>query len=136
MEKTKVKVDFGITGESFSVNDITQTLNITPSFSWVKGETRKLGKLSKIMKHTYWDIATVEEESLDIDNQLFQIYTVLKDKKGALEVIKEKYRVDFTISVLIHIENGEFPVICLKKWIIDFAHDIQAEIEFSPYYFS
>jgi hypothetical protein len=136
MGKTTVKVDFGITGEIFDVDYISQKLGLTPSYFWKKGENRKLGKLQKNMEHTYWDIGIIEEVSSDIDNQLIKIYELLKDKDVILGEIKAKYKVDFTICIVIKIENSEFPVMCLKKWFIDFAHDINTEIEFDPYYYS
>ncbi len=133
MDKTKVKAIFGITGESFNPKYITRILGIMPSISWNKGEK---GRLSNIMKYTYWAVETGDDVSYDIDIQLLKIYELLKDKKTILKDIRRELNVEYSVVVVIKVENDEFPAMALHSWIIDFAHDINSEIEFDFYYYT
>ncbi|WP_454190893.1 DUF4279 domain-containing protein [Paenibacillus sp. Marseille-Q7038] len=64
MDKTNVKSKFSIFGDEFDPDIITDTLLITPTRTWCKGDNIR-GDLFR--KETCCEFATEHEESLDIN---------------------------------------------------------------------
>ncbi len=134
MDKTEVMVDFWMTGETFNTGKITESLGVTPTKLSIKGEPNRVTHESN--KLTTWLVSTGYEESKDINDQLVKIYDLFKDKLHVLNNIRREYSVDFGICIVIKIENEETPAMIINHWLIDFAHEIKAEIEFDLYIYS
>ena len=65
MDKTKVRAEFSICGDSFDLNKVTKKLNLEPTATTVKGVIPEGGK--RPSRETSWTISTEKEESYDID---------------------------------------------------------------------
>lgn len=131
MEKTNVMVEFKITGDIYSVNDLTDNLKVMPSKSWVKGDI--IAKNGKERGYTCWAYSTGYEESYDINTQLKKIYETFFNKRNELIELKEKYNLNFSIDIVIKVEKGEVPAMHLDKELIEFAYFIDATYDFDMY---
>lgn len=85
---------------------------------------------------SFWAVETGYQESRGIDEQLVQIYNLLKDKTAILNELKREFNLNYTIGIVPKIENNEKPAFYFEQYIIDFAHAIQATIDIDLYIFS
>lgn len=131
MKKTNVRVDFRIMGDEFDINLITESLDILPSDSWKIGdEIRKTGKKRA---YTAWIYSTGYEETLDINTQIKKIESLFLTRTDTLCDLKKQYNLDFSIDIVIVIEDKEPPAIYLDHSIINFAAGINARFDFDTY---
>lgn len=133
MDKSNVKVEFSIYGDKFDPNIITNIIQITPTRTWMKGETIREGLLRK---DTCWKLATEYEESLDISVQINKIRNLIQDKKDQIVVLKHTYNLECKFDVVVNIENNEKPAMYLDKETITFIYELEAEVDFDLYVYS
>lgn len=107
MDKTNVMVEFIMNGDKLDLNDATEKLKINPSRCWEKGDDIKGRNFKRI--NTCWIINTDYEESYDINEQLFKIVGLIKDKKTILKELKNIYDVEYIFSIVINIQDNEKP---------------------------
>lgn len=87
-------------------------------------------------KHTLWSISTEYEESLDINDQLETILSVLAPKTFDLIELRNTLGVEYRFCVVINIENNQKPAMYLDTDTIEFLNKILAEIDFDLYIYS
>ncbi|WP_438348010.1 DUF4279 domain-containing protein [Paenibacillus sp. FA6] len=126
MDKTNIKVEFSIFGDEFDPGIITDTLLITPTRTWFKGDNIR-GNLFR--KETCWELATEYEESLDINDQIDEIKELIKNQEDEIVKLIRQNKLECKFDVVINIENNVKPAIYLNKEIIKFLHDLGAEID-------
>lgn len=134
MDKTNVMVEFIMSGDKLDSNGVTEKLKIKPSKSWKKGEDIEGRKIKRI--DSCWIINTNYEETYDINEQLFKIVRLLKDKKNILKELKNVYELEYFFEIVINVENNETPAIHFNKEFIEFANDIKSEFEIDMYIYS
>jgi len=131
MEHTNIKVEFSIYGENFDPLHITEILNINPSTSYLKGD-KIPGKHIK-RKETSWNLETKYEESLDINDGLSKIVSLIIEKREILKKVGKLYNVKILFMFVINIVNSETPAIYFRKSFVEFAAEIGSEIGFDTY---
>ncbi|MCY9549980.1 DUF4279 domain-containing protein [Lysinibacillus xylanilyticus] len=132
MNKTQVKIYFSLFGDDFSIDDVTEKLEITPTDTYKKGDLIQNRSIF-IRKETSWDLGTGYQFSLDVNDQLKQIIGMLQNKSSIINEIKEAYSLECKFFIVIKIEKGNTPALYLDKDIIKFASSIEAEIEVDLY---
>lgn len=85
---------------------------------------------------TSWGLATKNEESYDVNNQLNQMILRLKDKIDILKKIREEYKIEMVFAVVIEVENNETPGVHFEIETLKFITDIGAEIDIDIYVYS
>lgn len=130
MEKTNIKVEFILMGAEFIPENATNRLNIKPHSVKKRGELLKNGNERSVSS---WIIETSYQESLDINEQINEIYQKIKDKRNILVDLYKSGLVESRFCIVIKIENGQTPAMTLNREFIDFVHAIGAEIEFDTY---
>ncbi|WP_178075823.1 DUF4279 domain-containing protein [Paenibacillus oralis] len=129
MEETSIMVAFSVMG-LFNPNELTKSLLVTPTGYFRKGE--KLNG-THFRKEDGWFLRTKLTASLDINNQLSELLSVLKSKKSELCKFKENNDVSYQFNTAIYIEQKQTPAIYLEADIINFANTIGAEFDFDLY---
>ncbi|MFJ7887250.1 DUF4279 domain-containing protein [Lysinibacillus xylanilyticus] len=132
MNKTQVKIYFSLFGDDFSIDDVTEKLEITPTDTYKKGDLIQNRSIF-IRKETSWDLGTGYQFSLDVNDQLKQIIGMLQNKSSIINEIKEAYSLECKFFIVIKIEKGNTPALYLDKDIIKFASSIEAEIDVDLY---
>lgn len=131
MNKTNIRVDIRIMGDSNDINEITEALNISPTNYWRKGDT--IRNLSKRRTYTAWIYSTGSEETLNVNTQIKKIEKIFIPKADILYKLKSLYDLEFSLDVIIIIENEEPPAIYLESSIIQFAARLDAKIDIDMY---
>jgi hypothetical protein len=127
-------VEFIMSGDKLDSNGVTEKLKIKPSKSWKKGEDIEGRKIKRI--DNCWIINTNYKETYDINEQLFKIVKLLKDKKNILKELTNVYELEYFFEIVINVENNETPAIYFNKEFIKFTNDIEAEFEIDMYIYS
>ena len=141
MDITEVMAYFSIVGDHFPLEKITKELAIQPTETYVKGEIINeitVPTSSEVRRRieTDWTLSTGYQKSYDINDQLKPLLISLEGKQQDLILLKEKYGLTYLFMIVIKIENNEKPAMYLEKDIIDFASNIEAEIQFDLYIYS
>lgn len=131
MEKTCIKTEFMIFSDDVNPIYITEKLGIRPTQSWAKGDDIKGKSLKR--KDSLWLLSTDYQESLDINESLDSLVSVLKNKTRELKELKTIYPVDYTVEIVVKVRNKEAPAIYFEKGRIQFFSDIQAAIDIDLY---
>jgi len=131
LDETNIMVEFNIVGDYFEIDLISEKLMIEPAEYYNKGD--KVGDKDKKRKETCWSINTGYEASLDINNQLEKIVSLIEPKRNELKKVKELYQLDYHFCIVIRVENNQSPAIYLEKEAIEFANDIGADFDFDLY---
>ncbi len=130
-KRTNIRVDFRIMGDNFNLQDITSFLKIEPTQFWHIGDN--IRNTGKKRKYTCWQYSTGYKETLDINTQLRKIEKIFIEKTNLLIRLKEDYALDYSIDIVIKIENREVPAIYLESPIIQFASNIGARFDIDTY---
>ncbi len=133
LDKTQVMVYFSLYGDEFSLDDVTEKLEVTPTETYKKGDLIPNRSTACYRKETSWDLGTGYQVSLDVNNQLQQIINKLQNKSSIINEIKEAYSVECKLSIVVKIEEGNTPALYLDKDIIKFAASIEAELDVDLY---
>ncbi len=137
MDITQVMVEFRILGDDFNPDIFTSALSVEPTNSWKKGdEYINQTNLLSIKKSSCWTLSSGRENSLDMGKQIYQVLDKLIGKEEKLINLKSIYDIDYTIDVVIEVENGDTPAIYLESKSIKFANDIGATFDFDMYVYS
>ncbi len=129
--KTNVNVEFVFEADYLDIDDISDTLGLEPTNTWEKGDLIKDRPV--VRKQSCWSIGTGNKESLDINDQLFEMIEMLKGKEGIINNISKKYDTTPFFMILINIEDDEKPIISIYSPIIKFASSINAHLEIDWY---
>ncbi|KNC92566.1 DUF4279 domain-containing protein [Trabulsiella odontotermitis] len=134
MTKTTVKAEFSICGNGFEPSEITNMLGISPTEIILEGVIS--GSRKRPSTETSWSVSTDKEQSYDVDIQIQSILSLLKDKVIILREMKEKYKVNFYLMLLIEVEDGEKPAIYWTAETNRFLGKIEAESSVELYVYS
>ncbi|MGF6949787.1 putative DNA-binding protein YlxM (UPF0122 family) [Neobacillus sp. B4I6] len=133
MNKTQVMVYFSLYGDEFSIDEVTEKLEVTPTKTYKKGDLIPNRSTVCYRKETSWDLGTGYQVSLDVNNQLQQIIDKLQNKSSIINEIKEAYSVECKFFIVVIIQEGNAPALYLDKDIIKFAASIEAEFDVDLY---
>lgn len=131
MNNTNVRAELRIMGDEFDVQVISKELEILPTTTWNTGESIRDTK--KIRTYTAWIFSTGVDETLDINTQLKKIEDLFLPKEDILCDLKERYNLEYSIDIVIVIENQSPPAIYLDQSIIRFAYNIDARFDIDTY---
>lgn len=118
-------------GDEYDIKEITDSLNITPSKTWKKGDfIRNSGQ-----KHTYtaWIYDTDAVETLDVQEQTKKIEKLFLSRIERIISLKKKYRLDISLDFVIIIENDEVPAVYFEPSFLEFAAKIGARFDIDMY---
>jgi len=133
LDKTQVMVYFSLYGDEFSIDDVTEKLGLTPTKAFKKGDLIPNRSTVCYRKETSWDLGTVYQVSLDVNNQLQQIIDKIQNKSFIINEIKEAYSLECKFFIVVKIEEGNTPALYLDKDVIKFAANIEAEFDVDLY---
>ena len=131
--KNKCYTYFRIVGD-FDPDVISTRLGIIPNDSWKPGDLRKDGSL-----HTFscWTCGRCDEYDVGTQNQMRKTISVLIDKIGDLNQIRNEFDVSFYLEVVPEIYVDDInPCLAPTLDVIDFCHATRTEIDIDLYVYS
>ena len=121
-EETNIMVEFCAFGDNFNPSVITDRLKLIPKCTWKKGD--RIEDHNHFRKENCWTFGTGYENSLDVMEQLKIILDVLYPCKKKLLELKDELSVEYSLEVVINIEQAQTPALYFEKDIIEFCNDI------------
>ncbi|MCX6147826.1 MAG: DUF4279 domain-containing protein [Candidatus Kapabacteria bacterium] len=136
---TNIKIEFTIFGDNFNPNELTTQIGILPTGTYLKdteiplyeGLIRK-GQ-PKLYKESSWEYSTEYVENLFLDEIIDPIIDIFSKKINLIYNYIQKNDLTFKIFIVVEIINKKTPALGAHKKLIDFAHALDAEIEFDIY---
>ncbi|MEN2768020.1 DUF4279 domain-containing protein [Ornithinibacillus xuwenensis] len=139
-KKTEIQVYICLYGDDFPLEEVTEKLGIEPTNTVKKGDEiiPPNGKINPDFRRYYtqtsWELETGYQENVDLEDVMNQIVGKLRSKIFVINELRKKYDLTSHIQVVLHVENGQMPILTLNKKLISFAHQIQTEyIDFDCY---
>lgn len=133
-------VYFILYGDEFPTGEVTETLGIQPTKSYIKGDEirhddnpafRPTSPL--LRKRTAWELGTDYQETYDIADQLEQVLVQLRNKEVKINLLKDKYNLKCQLVIVLNIERGYTPGFNLNNEQIEFTNSIKAEFNIDLY---
>ena len=131
---------FTIFGEDFPIEIVSDSLRITPTRSYKKGDViiREPNPYviytgTTYRKETAWEFGTEYEETFDFQEQIANVINQLKNKENIINELCSKYKLKCHFMIVIRINEGNTPAVTINNEFIKLANDIGAEIEFDLY---
>lgn len=118
-------------GENYDVVEITKALGVLPTETWINGTP--IRNTGRCRSYTAWIYSTGVLETLNIYTQIEKLEALFIPKTNVLCGLKAKYDLDFSIDIVIVIENEEVPAIYLDTPIIQLAAKLEAKFDFDTY---
>lgn len=129
---TLINVELAIFGEIFNPEELTKQFNLEPTMTYKKGDFIR-GNSLFIREETNWSIETGYEESLNAEEVVKKLISILEHKKNEIINMQSKHNLKCKLSVVVKIENNEVPSLCFDKHTIGFINSIGAEIDICLY---
>jgi len=131
---SEVKVEFCIVGDNFVPSEITKLLRICPTEVYCKDD-KFLGGQEKnipmIRKECCWCLETEYIDTIDVDAEIRKVYNILRDKTEVLKEIRNRFSVMYKFIIVIYLDNN--PILSIKRDIVKFAAEIDADFDFDTY---
>lgn len=110
----EIKTYFTLYGDDFDPEDISKELNLTPKYTWHKGDRRENSIL--LYDDFGWSINTEEENIIEIEPQINEIIEIIEPKTDTIIQLMEKYGLSAELSCSVfHDHEDERPVLYIKK---------------------
>ena len=121
---------FQISGD-FDPKEVAEILGLKPD-RWRKvGDLLPSGRRSKT---AYLEYGRCEKYDVEVENMMRATIAPLLDKVALLSEIREKYKVEFWLSVVPTVHVGESsPTLAPPLDVIDFCHATRTEIDIDLY---
>lgn len=128
----KAKTYFKIIG-NFAPEEITKTLNLTPSETWSKGDKRRVG--NGVYEFSCWKFGRIEKvNNVFVDEQMVQTVKPLYGKIKILKELKQTYNLDFVLEVVPKFYTvNNTPILSPPKEVIDFCSMVGATFDIDYY---
>ncbi|WP_053405820.1 DUF4279 domain-containing protein [Persicobacter sp. CCB-QB2] len=134
--KYNTHVYFSLVGDNFSPDKVSSELAIEPTESWQTGDK---GKYKKELAFSCWKLSTEKgKEYLDVDKLVNEIVYQLKDKIDIINGLKQKYRLDSVLQIVLDIDmNPDQPTPYLGHDLetIDFLFKTKTKTDVDIYRF-
>ena len=134
MDKTNIIIEFNIVADYFDTDLLTKTIGIKPDEYWNKGDPISGRDHTRV--ETNWEINTGYTESLDVNEEIEKLLTILKSKVKELVAFRDKYHVNYGFSAVINIKNKQTPAVHLTEEVIDFLSSIGVSLDIDIYIYS
>ena len=110
----------------FDPDVITKMLRISPTHTRHGSYDENRARISS------WEYR-ISEPPIDAEEQLVQLVRKFTPLIGKINEIKSKYNVDVGLMIVPHIYSEEAPIIGLTSEVIEFCHQIGAEVTSDTY---
>ena len=126
MNKTKVRVEFMITGLILDPDELTKLLKIKPSRTWRIGDV--ISNTTSKWKYNCWALLSIEKD-IDIEIQIIYLLDLLNPKNQLINSLCQKYNLECTFACGIDVYKKFYPPLHLTADTIYRMSLIGAEID-------
>jgi Domain of unknown function (DUF4279) len=129
---SSVKIFLCLSADSFDVEEVTSTLNITPTSAREKSQWPQVSIDAGIAVNE-WVFEISEKNCVSVEIPFEKMISILDKKTVTLLELSRKYGLKISMGVIIYSKAGNLPEIFLNEKIVDYASSINASIGFDMY---
>ena len=124
------RVYFGLIGDNFEPDELTNFLGLKPSKAKKKG--------NPIPKKSYWQVSTetIEGEVIDIYKMSSALLKTIKPYTKKIIEAKQRFQLEAYLQVVLWITTDETkstPIIGFETDVIEFLNDVKASVDIDTY---
>ncbi|MCQ4637781.1 DUF4279 domain-containing protein [Anaerovorax odorimutans] len=125
MKNSTIQIDFKITGDDFSIEKISEKLELEPIYTC----TMDKQQVGKRRGNTVWIYGTGSEVTIDTSIQIKKIERILLPKVAVLCELKERYNLYFTFDIIIGIGHDAVPAVYFESPFTQLVAKLDAKID-------
>lgn len=133
-----IKVDFGIEGKNFNLNEVSQILGVLPTESrgindWPEVIKCDLTLPEELQPRCVWEIQQKMDLCISIDIPIMSIINQLKGREKKLVDYCRRHDLRGYLCVTIHADKMCLPEMVLSSYILNYFGKMNVEISFDIY---
>jgi hypothetical protein len=101
----RIEVAFRLTGQGFSLDDVTAMVQLTPTNTWRAGDL--IARTIMKRKHDGWTLELLERETFDMEESLRELLDVLEPHQRKIIEAMDRFKLDAEISFGVLIYESE-----------------------------
>ena len=145
MEKyyTQIKVILSVFGDAFDPFSFSEYIKITPTDLWNKGDEipQRNGLIRKnnivpLRKESTWEYSTEFVKTVFLNEVSEIIINKFSSKIPEISKYVQKKGLDVKIDIVVEIADNQAPALTFGRNFIEFANQLEAEIEIDLYLIS
>ncbi len=123
----RVKTEFCITGRGLRPDEITDSVKIPPTRTWLEGDSIQGTKLRR--KHNGWCLSLGDDiGDMELDDNISELLRILLPRADQISHICSEYDLDCELSCAIRIRD-EVPAISFDPRIISALSGLNAALD-------
>ncbi|MDB9510391.1 DUF4279 domain-containing protein [Kamptonema animale CS-326] len=128
--ESEIYAYFQLIGMEFDPDEITTKLGIKPTEIWRSGDLIT-SRGTRRHKQNGWSVYSQVEKSIYLEDYIKSVLEQLQP--GWLPLVELCKRYDAEISCVIYYRSGSVPAIHFDKYLVEMAHQLNAEIDVDFY---
>lgn len=128
--ESEIYAYFQLIGMEFDPDEITTKLGIKPTEIWRIGDLIT-SRGTRRHKQNGWSVYSQVEKSIYLEDYIKSVLEQLQP--GWLPLVELCKRYDAEISCVIYYRSGSVPAIHFDKYLVEMAHQLNAEIDVDFY---
>jgi hypothetical protein len=131
----ELKLRFGFSSEQLIPSTVTETLEINPTSSYVKGSEFKNKRtgVNSSRKDSNWELELNMSNEYSTSKLLKKLIRITEGKQKDINQIAQTFATAPYVRISAHTSNEDFAIIGLDHEDIDFLNQIQADIDYDQY---
>jgi len=129
-KESEIYAYFQLVGMEFDPDDITAKVGIKPTEIWRIGDLIS-SRGTRQHKQNGWSLYSKVEKSADLEDHIKSVLEQLQPGWQSLVELCKRY--DAEISCVIYYRSGSVPAIHFDKYLVEMAHQLNAEIDVDFY---
>lgn len=130
-------VYFALTGDNFDPQIVTESIGVTPSEKWNKGDK---GNYKPILDYSCWKLsADKRKEDQTVDSLVDEVIRQLFDKIEMINELKNQFNLSSVLEIVLYIDTNEeqsTPALEHNLKTIEFLHRTQTKTDIDMYRFN
>ncbi len=106
MAKPLIEVALKLTGQGFSPDDVTATIQLSPTKTWRLGDSIQKTRLKR--KHDGWIFGVPQRETYDMDGLLRELLDTIEPYTDKISEVVKRFGLEKEISFGVYL-RGETP---------------------------
>lgn len=129
-KESEIYAYFQLVGMEFDPDDITAKVGIKPTEIWRIGDLIT-SRGTRRHKQNGWSVYSQVENSIHLEDYIKSVLEQLQPGWQSLVELCKRY--DAEISCVIYYRSGSVPAIHFDKYLVEMAHQLNAEIDVDFY---
>ena len=130
---TKIQLEFSIFGDLLNPQLFSETIKLSATSFWYKGDIIPNRKNNLTRKETCWQYSTGYVETLNLDDLFKPFIKKFSYRADIISIIARNNDLETKIDLVIKIDNNETPEVYFDKQFLALVTKLNCEIDIDLY---